>query len=91
MSIIQKNITEKLNGFFTYRLVIVGYKGEQAYLFQQDALSKDGGKIIADMKTVNADELKSALQQNNKMSNDVIYLMKIEKCFAWKINCDVII
>jgi len=71
--------TEKLNGFFTYRLVVVGYKGEQAYLFKQDALSKDGGKIIADMKTVNADELKSALQQNNKMSNDVIEDLHFEK------------
>ncbi len=75
----EAGFTEKLNGFFTYRLVIVGYKGEQAYLFQQDALSKDGGKIIADMKTVNADELKSALQQNNKMSNDVIEDLHFEK------------
>ncbi len=75
----EAGFTEKLNGFFTYRLVVVGYKGEQAYLFQQDALSKDGGKIIADMKTVNANELKSALQQNNKMSNDVIEDLHFEK------------
>lgn len=71
--------TEKLNSFFTYRLVVVGYKGEQAYLFQQDVLSKDGGKIIADMKTVSANELKSALNQHNKMSKDVIEDLHFEK------------
>jgi hypothetical protein len=75
----EAGFTEKLNGFFTYRLIIVGYKGDQAYLFQQDALSKDGGKIIADMKMINAYELKSALQQNNKMSNDVIEDLHFEK------------
>ena len=75
----EAGFTEKLNGFFTYRLVVVGYKGEQAYLFQHDALSKDGGKIVADMKTVSADELKSALQKHNKMSNDVIEDLQFEK------------
>ncbi|MCX6182057.1 MAG: cytochrome c [Bacteroidetes bacterium] len=52
---------EKLNGFMTYNLAVVAYKGDSIFYFQQKALPKEGGTTVANLSPVTQGVLQEAL------------------------------
>ncbi|MFM7022212.1 MAG: anti-sigma factor family protein [Flavobacteriales bacterium] len=73
-----KGFSEKLNGFLTYNLAVVAYKGDSIFFFQQKDLPKTGGSTKVVFSSISQKELDKALESLTQQSKQKDILHDLE-------------